>query len=120
MEPITPGLELFLRSRRIESDQLHGYMTRSPVISISFCSEERNTRMNERMQVITRLMILSILLGGVAGCAPRSAPPTVPPTAVPNTQPTVLLATVPAPTLQPDWETYTASADQGQCGYAID
>ena len=79
--------------------------------------------MNERIQVITSLMILSILLGGLAGCAPRSAPPTVPSTAVPtlpNTQPTALPATAPVPTLQPGWETYTASADQGQCGYAID
>ena len=76
--------------------------------------------MKDRMQVIKGLMILSILLGGVAGCAPRSTQPTVPPTVLSDAQPTALPATVPAPTLQPGWETYTASADQGQCGYAID
>jgi hypothetical protein len=46
-------------------------------------------------------MILSILLGGAAGCAPAS------------TQPAVL----PTPTLSPGWERYT---NQGQCGYIID
>ena len=66
--------------------------------------------MTERMQVITTLMTLSLFLGGVAGCAGQSltAQATVPP------------ATVPAPTLQPGWETHAARADQGQCGYAID
>ena len=47
--------------------------------------------------VSTRLIVLSILLGGVAGCAPAS---------------TVL----PTPTLPAGWETYT---HEGQCGYSI-
>jgi hypothetical protein len=48
-------------------------------------------------QVGTSLMILSIVLAGVAGCAPEST-------------------VVPTPTLPPGWETYT---NQGQCGYSI-
>ena len=72
--------------------------------------------MNARMQVITSLMILSIVLGGVAGCAPASAGPTIQPTLA--LQPTPMLQ--PRPTLRPGWETHAASADQGGCGYAID
>jgi hypothetical protein len=52
------------------------------------------------MQVSTGLMILSILLGGVAGCAAPITPPSAAST----------------PTVPPGWETYT---NRGQCGYAI-
>ena len=75
--------------------------------------------MTKRMYVITSLMILSILFGGVVGCAPAS--PSTPPAA------TSTLALLPAPTatlsataLPAGWETHSASANQGQCGYAID
>ena len=64
--------------------------------------------MTKKTQVIKSLILLSVLLVSVVGCAPRSTQPAVPP------------ATVPTPTLQPGWETHTASTDQGQCGYAID
>jgi hypothetical protein len=66
--------------------------------------------MTERMQVIKTLMTLSLFLGGVAGCAGQS--PTVQAAVPPTTQP--------APAVQSGWETHAASADQGQCGYAID
>ena len=59
--------------------------------------------MTARKQVSTKLIILSIFLAGVAGCAAPSTPPAAPPT----------------PTLPPGWETYSASTDQGKCGYAI-
>ena len=60
--------------------------------------------MNAEIQVITKLFILSMVLAWVAGCAPSSTQP----------------AFVSTPTLRPGWETHSASADQGQCGYAID
>ena len=59
--------------------------------------------MTARMQVSTGLMILSILLGGVAGCAAPITPPAA-----------QLTSTVP-----PGWQTRSASANQGQCTYAI-
>jgi len=58
------------------------------------------------MHVITSLSIIWIFLAG-AGCAAPGAQPTVPPTAVPT------------PTPPAGWETHSASADQGRCGYAI-
>ena len=76
--------------------------------------------MTSRTQVITSLMILSILFGGVLGCAPTSTqdPATEPPAATSApTLPQASSATLPAPTLPAGWETYTL---QGQCGYAID
>lgn len=80
--------------------------------------------MSKRMQLIVGLMILCIVLVGIAGCAPPNAQPTLPPTTQPTTpptmEPTLLPTDEPAPTLQPGWETHTASTDQGQCGYAID
>ena len=57
--------------------------------------------MMARTQVITSLILLTTLLGGVAGCVAPSTPPAEPPT----------------PTLPSGWETYT---NQGHCGYAID
>lgn len=60
--------------------------------------------MTQRTRVFTGLMILSIVLGGAAGCAPAATQPAIPPT----------------PTLPSGWETHSASADQGQCGYVID
>ena len=59
--------------------------------------------MTARTQVTTSLIILSILLVGLAGCAAPGGPPAEPLT----------------PTLPPGWETHPASANQGQCGYAI-
>jgi hypothetical protein len=56
-------------------------------------------------QVSTKLMILSILLAGLAGCAPANTPPPAGP---------------PTPTVPPGWERHSASANQGQCSYAID
>jgi hypothetical protein len=66
--------------------------------------------MHARTQVITGLMILSIVLGGAAGCAPQGTQSALPPATQTN---------IP-PTLQPGWETHSASADQGGCGYALD
>ena len=60
--------------------------------------------MTARIQMTTSLMMLSLLLVGIAGCVPPSTQPAVPPT----------------PTLPPGWETRSASANQGQCGYSID
>lgn len=57
--------------------------------------------MTKQSQRIASLLLLSIVV--VAGCTP------------PSTQPPVL----PTPTLPPGWVTYSASASQGQCGYAI-
>jgi hypothetical protein len=80
--------------------------------------------MTERTQLITSLIILCIVLGGMAGCAPRSTQPTVPPSTQPaapaSTETSVLPTVLPAPTLRPGWETHSASADQRQCGYSID
>ena len=80
--------------------------------------------MTERTQVSTGLMILSILLIGVAGCAPAGTQPVDPTTAPPPeaatqpVDPTTAPPTVEA-TLPAGWETYSASASQGLCGYAI-
>ena len=53
--------------------------------------------MTAKTHVNTSLMVLSVLLVGLAGCAPASTP-------------------LPTPTLPPGWETYS---HQGQCSYAI-
>ena len=72
--------------------------------------------MTKRTYVITSLTILSILFGGVVGCAPASpaAPPAATSTLALLPAPT---ATLSAPTVPPGWETYM---NEGQCGYAID
>ena len=57
--------------------------------------------MTKRMQMIASLTLLSILLGGVTGCAPRSTEP----------------VTLPTPTVAPGWERFV---DQGGCSYVID
>ena len=77
--------------------------------------------MTRRIPLMRGLMILSILLGGMVGCAPASTQPaaTSAPT-LPDTQPTVPPAVTSAPGLPAGWETHSARADQGQCGYAID
>lgn len=77
--------------------------------------------MTAKMRVSTALMILSILLIGVAGCAtagtqPVDATTSAPTEAVtqpvePTTAPPAVEATLPA-----GWETYSS---QGQCGYAL-
>jgi hypothetical protein len=59
--------------------------------------------MNRKLQVVTSLMVLGILLAGVAGCASQSTPPSVSPTS----------------TLPPGWVTYS-NDPVGQCGFAID
>jgi hypothetical protein len=57
-------------------------------------------------QLGVRLVLLSLLFGGVAGCAPQATQP------VDLTTPTAaVVATVPS-----GWETYT---NDGQCGYTI-
>ncbi len=62
--------------------------------------------MTERLQAVTRLMILSILLIAVVGCTPQSTPaPTAP--------------SLPAPTVAPGWET-SGNGSSAQCGYTID
>ncbi len=61
-------------------------------------------------QLSVRLVLLSLLFGGVAGCAAAGTQPTDPTTA-----PLAVQATLPS-----GWETHAVSADQGQCGYAID
>jgi hypothetical protein len=54
-----------------------------------------------------KLIMLSIVLVTAVGCA------------APRTEPAALPAGRPTPTLPPGWGTYSASADQGKCGYAI-
>jgi hypothetical protein len=61
-------------------------------------------------QVFTNLMIFSILLAGMAGCAPAATLPAVP--ATPS-------AVLQAPTLVSGWETDNNDPN-GQCGFAID
>ena len=68
-----------------------------------------------------RLVILSLLFGGVAGCATAGTQPVDPTTAPPPaaaTQPIVPTTAPPAieVTLPSGWESYTS---QGQCGYSI-
>ena len=76
--------------------------------------------MLKRTQVIEGLMILSITLGSVTGCAAPATPSAVP-TAVPSaTQPPAPTEASSVPTPPPGWETHAASTDLGQCGYAID
>ena len=64
-----------------------------------------------------RLMLLSLFLGGMAGCAQVSTP------AVELATPTLLPTPSPAApteaTLPSGWETRTGAAGQGQCGYTI-
>jgi hypothetical protein len=67
------------------------------------------------------LVILSLLFGGIAGCAPAATQPVEPTTAPPvveATQPIDPTTTPPmVETMQPSgWETYTSP---GPCGYAI-
>ena len=57
--------------------------------------------MTGRIQVNAFLLLLSLLLSGLAGCARQSTPPAVPPT----------------PTLIPGWERYTHPEP---CSYVID
>lgn len=73
--------------------------------------------MSARMQVkhlwsswlSTKLVIVSLLFGGVAGCAPVVSPAT--PTLLPDPSPTVPIEA----TMPPEWETYTSQS----CEYAI-
>jgi hypothetical protein len=72
-------------------------------------------------QLGVRLVILSLLFSGVAGCATAGTQPVDPTTSAPPvaaTQPVDPTATPPAveATLPSGWESYT---NQGQCGYAI-
>ena len=60
--------------------------------------------MTKRMRVSMKLLILSVLFAVLVGCVPQSTPP----------------VTVPTPTVPPGWERHAASANQGQCSYAID
>lgn len=69
------------------------------------------------MQVNKLLMVLSIFIGALAGCAPASTPIAQPPAEQPAEQPTLPPTMTPAPVLPSGWETYTSP---GQCGYAID
>lgn len=59
--------------------------------------------MNQKTLRITSLVVLSMILAAMAGCAPPVTQPSPPPT----------------PTLPPGWESYSASTPQGQCGFAI-
>ena len=63
--------------------------------------------------ISARIVILSLLFSGVAGCAQVGTQPMDLATSMPS---------APAPvesTLPSGWETRSASASQGQCGYAI-
>lgn len=60
-----------------------------------------------------RLVALSLLFGGIAGCAQVGTQPVDLATSMPSPPPPV------ESTLPSGWETHSASADQGQCGYAI-
>jgi hypothetical protein len=91
----------------------------------SYFLNQRRYMMNRKQQVKhlwfrklgARLIILSLFLGGVAGCA-QVATPTVtlatPPPASPVSMPSP--AASPEATLPSGWDTYVS---QGQCGYAI-
>jgi hypothetical protein len=77
--------------------------------------------MTAKTQMSTGLMILSILLAGVAGCATAGTQPVDPTTSAPPeaaTQPADPTTAPPAveATLPAGWETY---ASQGQCGYTL-
>ena len=61
-----------------------------------------------------RLVLLSLFLGGLAGCAPAGTPPVAPATPQPVLMPSP--AASPEATLPSGWDTYV---NQGQCGYAI-
>jgi hypothetical protein len=68
------------------------------------------------MVISARIVILSLLFGGVAGCAQVGTQPVEPVTPT-QTVPSIPSPTVPVEaTLPSGWETY---ASQGQCGYAI-
>ena len=68
-------------------------------------------------QLSARLVILSLFLGGVAGCSQVATPP-----AAQATPPPVSTVSMPSPAASPEatlpagWDTYVS---QGQCGYAI-
>lgn len=72
------------------------------------------------MQVNKFLMILSIFIGALVGCAPVSTQPAEPPIEQPTQLPTEQSAqpptVTPAPALPSGWETYSSD---GQCGYSI-
>ena len=78
--------------------------------------------MNIKMQVEhlwirqpgARLVILSLLFGGMAGCAQVATPPVTQATPPPVSMPSP--AASPEATLPSGWDTYVS---QGQCGYAI-
>jgi len=82
-----------------------------------FSTKERHILMSIRTQVRAswtdplglRLVLLSLLFGGVVGCAPRATQP------VDLTTPTLPVEV----TLPSDWETRTGGANDGQCGYSI-
>ena len=62
-------------------------------------------------QISVRLVLLSLVFGGVVGCAPRGTQPVALPT------PTLPIEATPVEvTLPSGWETYT---NDEQCGYAI-
>ena len=69
--------------------------------------------------ISARIVILSLLFGWVAGCAQVGTQPvdlaTPTPTAPSIPSPTALVEA----TLPPGWETHSASANDGQCGYSI-
>ena len=65
-------------------------------------------------RLVARLLLLSLIFIGVAGCAQAGTPPVAQATSAPLSTPSPV---APAEaTLPSGWETY---ASQGQCGYAI-
>jgi hypothetical protein len=88
-------LEHFLAADVFDFD-LHSKRRRD-----TFSSKERHKIMMKRMQAFASLMLLSSLLGVLAGCARPSTQPAVPPT----------------PTIAPGWERFV---NPGPCGYVID
>lgn len=77
-----------------------------------------NTRTQVRdswkSQLGQRLVLVSLLFGGVVGCAPQATQPVD--QATPTT-PSIVAPTIPVEaTVSSGWETYT---NEGQCGYAI-
>ena len=76
--------------------------------------------MNKRMRPLTSLISLTIFVAVLTACAAQSTPAATPTeaSAVPIDVSTP--TAIPAPTLPSGWETYTASAGPGTCGYTID
>lgn len=65
-------------------------------------------------QFSARLVVLSLVFGGVVGCAPAGTQPVVQATPTP---PSIVAPTIPVETTLPSgWETFT---NEGQCGFAI-